>query len=563
MRYRVALLALYFSVPALAQSVPPAQAQGATTVDAEAIEGVGDLEVTARGNAEIRRDDVTIFGDLLRYNAEFGRVQGEGGVRLQRDGDRFYGPRLQFNTLEDSGTVESPRYLIQREATAHGGAEEVEIIDHEHYRMKKGSFTTCEVGRDDWVLQASEIDLDYDRQVGTAKQPRLRFYDVPIFAFPYATFPLENSRRSGVLSPYYAQTSQRGLEFGVPYYWNIAPEADLTVTPVYMSKRGIQLKNWGRYLQPNYQGEMRLEYLPDDKVFGATRSGVSWQHAQTFAPNFTGNLDYNKVSDDRYFTDLASQVRIVSIGNLQQDGYVTYSGSVGRFPYGVQARVQGFQALQAPLAPIDPPYHRVPQLTFNSYGNNLAGHFDTTLPAELVRFTHDVKVEGTRASVNPYVSMPFLAPSWFVSPQDGFFPSRLHIHPTKHPPHPPPRPTRSRPHAHAARHDPRVQPGQRTGVRAQRALLRRHAHPDARAAPVLREGALPQPGRVPRVRHGARRLQLHPAVQREPLHRRRPLRRCQPVDARHELALPHAERDGGPAGHPGPALVFRGRALAQ
>jgi lipopolysaccharide assembly outer membrane protein LptD (OstA) len=77
MRYRVALLALYFSVPALAQSVPPAQAQGATTVDAEAIEGVGDLEVTARGNAEIRRDDVTIFGELLRYNAEFGRVQGE------------------------------------------------------------------------------------------------------------------------------------------------------------------------------------------------------------------------------------------------------------------------------------------------------------------------------------------------------------------------------------------------------------------------------------------------------------------------------------------------------
>jgi len=127
MRYRVALLALYFSVPALAQSVPPAQAQGATTIDAETIEGVGDLEVTARGSAEIRRDEVTIFGDLLRYNAEFGRVQGDGGVRLQRDGDRFYGPRLQFNTLEDSGTVESPKYLIQREGTARGEAERIEI----------------------------------------------------------------------------------------------------------------------------------------------------------------------------------------------------------------------------------------------------------------------------------------------------------------------------------------------------------------------------------------------------------------------------------------------------
>src|SRR4030095_17236250 len=127
MRYCVALLALCFTVAALAQSAAAPQ-EGATVIDAETIEGVGDLEVTARGSAEIRRDEVTIFGDLLRYTSEFGRVQGEGGVRLQRDGDRFYGPRLQFNTLEDSGTVESPKYLIQREATARGAAEKVEII---------------------------------------------------------------------------------------------------------------------------------------------------------------------------------------------------------------------------------------------------------------------------------------------------------------------------------------------------------------------------------------------------------------------------------------------------
>ena len=419
MRYRVALLALYFSVPAFAQSVPPAQAQGTTTVDAETIEGVGDLEVTARGKAEIRRDDVTIFGEVLRYNSEFGRVQGEGGVRLQRDGDRFYGPRLRFNTLDDSGTVESPKYLIQREATARGGAEEIEIVDREHYRLKNGTFTSCEAGRDDWVLQATEIELVYDKQEGAAKHPRLRFYDVPILAFPYATFPLENRRRSGLLAPYYSQTSQRGLEIGVPYYWNIAPEADLTITPVYMTKRGVQLKNWGRYLQPNYSGEMKLEYLPDDKEFGKSRSGVSWQHAQRFAPNFTGNLDYNRVSDDRYFTDLASQVRVVTIGNLQQDGYLTYNSTLGGYPYSAQVRVQKFQTLQDPLAPIDPPYHRVPQLTFSSSQSNVAGLFDSTLPAEVVRFAHDVKVEGTRASINPVAALPMLAPSWFITPKVG------------------------------------------------------------------------------------------------------------------------------------------------
>jgi LPS-assembly protein len=418
MRYCVALLALWFCVPALAQSAP-AQEEGATVIDAESIEGVGDLEVTARGSAEIRRDDATIFGDMLRFNAEFGRAQGEGGVRLQRGADRFYGPRLEYNTLDESGRVESPRYLLQRERTARGGADEVLILERDRYRLKNATFTTCEPGREDWVLQASEMELDYQEEEGTALHPRLRFYDVPILAFPWATFPLENRRRSGLLAPYYSQTSQRGFEFGVPYYWNIAPERDLTVTPVFMSKRGLQAKGQARYLESNYTGELRLEYLPDDREFGDSRTGTSWQHAHTFAPNFTGNLDYNRVSDDRYFTDLASQVRQVSIGNLPQDAYATYTGSFGRHPYSAQARVQKFQTLQDPLAPIDPPYHRVPQLSFGATLNNLGGFLDSVLPAELVRFTHDTKVEGARVGINPILEVPYLTPGWYARPRLG------------------------------------------------------------------------------------------------------------------------------------------------
>jgi LPS-assembly protein len=419
MRYRVALLALYFVVPAHAQSVAPAEGEGATIIDAERIEGVGDIEVTARGNAEIRRDDLTIFGDTLRFNAEFGRAQGEGGVRLQRGPDRFFGPRLEYNTLEDSGTLESPNYRLYRERSAHGGAQELEILARDRYRLKNATFTTCEPGREDWVLQASEIELDYEEEEGKAKNPRLRFYDVPILGFPFATFPLENRRRSGLLAPYYAQTSQRGLEFGVPYYWNIAPERDLTLTPVVMTKRGFQLKTEGRYLERNYSGDLKLEYLPDDRQLGQSRTGLSLQHSQTFAPNLTGQLDYNRVSDDRYFTDLATRVRQVSIGNLPRDGYVNYNGNFGAYGYNAQARVQKFQTLQDPAAPIDPPYHRVPQLTFGTTLNNVAGTLDSTLPAELVRFTHDTKVEGTRVSFNPVLAVPLLSPGWFLTPKLG------------------------------------------------------------------------------------------------------------------------------------------------
>src|SRR5689334_4069347 len=242
MRYRLATLAV-----ALAAAAVHAQ-EGPTTVDAQKIEGISDLEVTARGNAEIRRDDVTIFGDYLRYHQEFGRVDAEGGVRVQSGPDRFSGPSLQYDTIEDTGAIDHPSFYLQRERPARGTAERIEFRGKNQYRLFDASFTTCKPGQDDWFLKASRLDLDYDRDEGYAESPRLRFLDHTIFAFPFASFPLENSRKSGFLTPYYATTSQRGFEFGVPYYWNIAPERDATLTPVYMAKRGAQLKTDVRYL---------------------------------------------------------------------------------------------------------------------------------------------------------------------------------------------------------------------------------------------------------------------------------------------------------------------------
>ena len=417
MPYRFALLAFFLAAPALAQNGAPADTP--TIIDAERIEGVGDLEVTARGNAEIRQEDFSVFGDVLRYNREFGRAQGEGGVRMQRGVDRFFGPRMQYNTLDDTGVLDSPTFLLQSDQTARGQAESLEFLGKGHYRMTDARYTTCRPGQDDWVLQASELELDYQNDEGTAIAPRLRFFDVPILGFPFASFPLQNRRRSGILTPYYSQTTNRGFEIGVPYYWNIAPERDMTITPVHMAKRGTQLKNQFRYLDRRYSGELRLEYLPDDKEFGSSREGLSWQHAHSFRPELTAALDFNRVSDDRYFVDLASQVRQVSIGNLNQDGHLTYAGRLGRYPYSAQARVQKFQTLQDPLAPITPPYHRVPQLSFATSLNDLANLFDAALPAEYVNFTHATLIEGARTSLNPTLALPILTPGWFLTPTVG------------------------------------------------------------------------------------------------------------------------------------------------
>jgi LPS-assembly protein len=405
-------LALVAAANALAQSDP-------VTIDAQKIEGVSDLEVSARGAAEIRQGEVSVFGEVLRYNREFGEMEGEGGVRLQSGVDRFFGPSLQYNTLDDTGVFESPGFLLQRERPARGTAERIEFLGRNKYRLINARFTTCQPGQDDWFLESSQLDLDYDADEGKATHPRLRFFDETLITFPYAAFPLENRRRSGLLMPYYAQTSQRGLEFGIPYYWNIAPERDLTLTPVYTARRGFQLKSHFRYLQPQYTGEMRYEYLPDDPLFGATRTGFAWQHNQAFAPGYVGVLDYNKVSDDRYFVDMASQVKQVSVGNLPQDAYISKSGAVRDGSFYSQFRLQRFQTLQDPLAPIVPPYWRLPQLNVSAAYNDVGGIFDTNVPGEYVRFVHSTLVEGSRATFAPTVAAPRVAPGWYLRPTAG------------------------------------------------------------------------------------------------------------------------------------------------
>ena len=335
--------------------MPGAKPKAPVTIEAQSIEGVSELEVTARGRVEFQREDLNIYSEFLRYNQEFGRIEADGGVRLRRGDDRFFGPRLRYDTRGDTGVFEEPTFRMGRGQGARGGAERLEFLGKNYVRLTRGSFTTCEPGRDDWQIEARELDLNYETEEGTARDMRLRFLDTTVFALPYASFPLENRRKSGFLAPYYSHNTRRGLELGIPFYWNISPEQDLQVTAIEMSKRGEQVKSNYRYLGQSYTGQLRYELLPNDQVLHRTRSGLSYQHEQRFLPNLTATVDFNKVSDNRYFVDFASQVRTVSIGNLQREGALRYNETVLGMPMYLHARLQRFQTLLDPLAPIVTP----------------------------------------------------------------------------------------------------------------------------------------------------------------------------------------------------------------
>jgi LPS-assembly protein len=427
---RLAVL-VFFVLPlaaaAQAPAKPPARVQGPATIDAQSIEGVAELEVTARGRVEFQREDLSVYSEFLRYNQEFGRIEADGGVRFLRGPDRFFGPRLRYDTRTDTGVFEQPRFQIGTEPVARGGAERLEFLGRNRMRMTKASFTTCEPGNDAWQIEAGELELDYEAEEGKARGMRLRLLDTTILALPYASFPLEKRRKTGFLVPYYSQNTRRGLETGIPFYWNIAPEYDLTLTPIYMSKRGEMLKSQLRYMDSNYSGQARFEYLPQDDVLKRQRSGYSVQHEHRPIPNMLVLADLNKVSDDRYLVDFASRVQTVSVGNLQRDVQMHYGNTFFNVPTSFFGRLQRFQTLQDPLAPIVSPYHRLPQLNISASKTELAGRFDLTMPAEYVRFVHGTLPEGTRTRFAPEISMPLLSPGMYFTPKLGLYSSSYNL----------------------------------------------------------------------------------------------------------------------------------------
>jgi len=179
-------------VPVVPGPAPVAKPKGPTTIDADNIEGVSELEVTARGQVEFRREDLTIYSEFLRYNQEFGRVEADGGVRMQRGVERFFGPRLRYNTQNDTGVFEGLNYILPGETTtSRGSAERLEFLGQDRMRMVKGTFTTCEPGKEDWRFEAGELELDNDKQVGTVRNGRLKFFETTILPLPYGSFSLD------------------------------------------------------------------------------------------------------------------------------------------------------------------------------------------------------------------------------------------------------------------------------------------------------------------------------------------------------------------------------------
>lgn len=425
---RAGELVPYLSEPATWRdpASPGGDNDAPTYVSGDQLTGYSERGVELQGNAELRRDGAVIKGDRLTYDQDTDEALATGNVRVSREGTLAVGPEARLRVEANEGYMLSPDYYFQQTGGS-GSAERIDFLDKNQSKIQRATYTTCSPDNADWYFSARQLDLDSDRQVGVAQNAVLRFFDVPILAAPVISFPLTDERKSGVLAPLFAYSSRSGFDLTVPYYFNIAPNRDLTLYPRIMTSRGAQLGADYRYLGSGYSGRIRGEFLPDDQQTKSNRWLYSIQHSQNLAKGLNAYLNVNRVSDDRYPDDLTRTVAQSTLRQYTQEGGVTYNWN----SFSVLARVQKFQT----LAPSQPSYERVPQLNGRFTRYNWGG-FDVQVEADYTRFriplttTGFQQPQGERVFIQPSISYPIVRPGWFVTPKVMFNAAQYQMEPS-------------------------------------------------------------------------------------------------------------------------------------
>jgi LPS-assembly protein len=413
--------------PVVPAPVPPAPVAAAdeselpVVAQAHEISGRPERVINFKNDVEITRGPTRVKADSACYDIVEDEVTAEGNVRMWRYNDRFKGDKLELNLSTGQGYVLRPEYYMAVN-NGQGGASRMDFLSRDMAVVLDATYSTCEGTNPDWYLKADTLRLDEGRDVGVAGKTMVYFKGVPIIGAPGLSFSLSGARRSGWLPPTPGFDPKGHPEIMVPYYFNIAPNRDLTVYPRMIFRRGLQLGATGRYIGETsagkYSGQTHAEVLVNDGLTNTNRWYLNSVHEQAIARDWSYGWNVRGASDDDYPTDFSRSITTSAERQLLRELRTDYRGRY----WWLAARVQGFQVLQDPASRDDPtltvarPYDRLPEVLFHAGRFDVNG-FDWAIDGEVTRFWHPELTTGNRAVMVSQLSYPVIRPGWFVTPK--------------------------------------------------------------------------------------------------------------------------------------------------
>nr|WP_297460693.1 LPS-assembly protein LptD [uncultured Halomonas sp.] len=409
----------------------------------EAVQSISDSaeygdqgETLLLGEVVLRRSTTQLVAPRVRVNAARDTVFAEGPLALRDQGLLVRGASAQMALNSDAAQVGTAHYVLH-ESRLRGDAVQLARLKDGRYRLNEASFTTCAPGSNTWKLIGNEFTINRAEGYGTATHARLEVADVPVFYWPWLRFPIDDRRQSGFLWPTLG-FSNGAFDYAQPYYLNLAPNYDATITPRWITDHGLLMGGQFRYLFPEDVGQIEGAYIandkgggesdnpndPDDAFDGEDRWYVDYMHRGYFTPRLRYNLRYGAASDGRYFDDYGRNFAEADTDYLARLAQLSYSGTTWQ----LEARAQGYQNLEFPLAENDKPFYRLPSLTANARWSQDTGFYQHWR-SNATRFWRDVdetevplreSANGTRIHLSPAVG-------WRGETSWGFFEPRFEL----------------------------------------------------------------------------------------------------------------------------------------
>jgi LPS-assembly protein len=370
-----------------------------------------DGNATLTGNVVLRQGEREIRANEVQYDAHNTSVSTAGHIDYSDPLVHVTGAGGSYSAA--TGAEFKSAQFALRQRAARGAAHEMTLTPQGVIRLRGVMFTTCPANDTSWQLQANRIVLDTRNRLGTGSDAQVRFMGVPLIYLPWVSFPLGNERKSGFLFPGIGNTSSSGLQLSVPYYWNIAPNADFTFQPIEYSKRGPDLGGELRFLTPGQHGELDWNYLPHDSDFGGYRSRVRLTDVAELPHDLRLGVNAENVSDTRYFEDFSQGPEGASTAFVERRATLSYRGQ----HWSIDGEAQQYQTIDYTLAITDRPYARVPRIALSAdYRLGAAQLVRYGFDSELVDFQRATGVTGWRADITPAVALDLTGPGYFMRP---------------------------------------------------------------------------------------------------------------------------------------------------
>jgi LPS-assembly protein len=386
----------------------------------DAVGQVRDGSIDLSGGFSLRYRGGLITSERARVLENSSSIEVIENVSLQGDGFEVFAEGAQFdrqtettrfsaaglNLLEQSGRATAASIVVERD----GPITLTDIM-----------FTTCPEDDVDWQLLGKDLEIDPDAGFARARNVRLKFKAVPILWTPVFSFPIDDRRKSGFLTPQIAERDRTGFDLTIPYYLNLAPNFDLLLEPRFMEDRGFQFTSRFRYLLPDTEGQLDFESLPNDDRIDQARHFVKLQHESMFGDRWQLETSIEDVSDSAYFEDLGDNLGVISQTHLDRTVDLSYFGE----RWSLVNRVQEYQTIDDLIIDADLPYQRKPRMLFEGrWGDRIIG-FEST--AEAVDFDRMVGETGWRLHSTQELKLRFGQPGLYLTPAVGFMQTNYRI----------------------------------------------------------------------------------------------------------------------------------------